>query len=172
MIDSNMKYPTSECIESLAGNKMIYKKFFKNLLVLALILFTSFSYAAEKRLTCNATSESYGSDYSGDKKTAQITVTIVEIDKFLSIALSGNPNFVVAALTVSDDKFQSSNYSTPNSYFIETKERASGSFTRLKLDRVNGDLDVYSRVYVEQLRDFTTWQIYGRCKVANQQRQF
>jgi hypothetical protein len=151
---------------------MIYKKCFKNLIVVALILFSSLSNAAEKRLTCNATSESYGSDYSGEKKSAQITVTIVEIDKFISIALSGNPNFVVAALTVNDNQFQSSNYSSPNAYFIETRERASGSFTRLKLDRVNGDLDVYSRVYVEQLREFTTWQIYGRCKVANQQRQF
>jgi len=151
---------------------MIYKKCFKSLIVIALILFSSFSNAAEKRLTCNATSESYGSDYSGEKKSAQIIVTIVEIDKFISIALSGNPNFVVAALTVNDNQFQSSNYSSPNAYFIETRERDSGSFTRLKLDRVNGDLDVYSRVYVEQLREFTTWQIYGRCKVANQQRQF
>jgi hypothetical protein len=152
--------------------KMLYKKYFKNLLFIVLILFSSFSNATEKRLTCNATSESYGSDYSGEKKSAQITVTIVEVDKFISIALSGNPNFVVAAFTVNDNKFQSSNYSTSNAYFIETRERVSGNFTRLKLDRVNGDLDVYSRVYVEQLREFTTWQIYGRCKVANQQRQF
>lgn len=151
---------------------MVKKSHYKIILAFALILIFPLAYASEKRLTCNATSESYGSDYSGNKKTAQITVTIIEIDKFISIALSGNPNFVVAAATVNDNQFQSSNFSGPNAYFIEIKEKSSGNFTRIKLDRINGDLDVYSRVYIEQLREFGTWQIYGQCKLTNQQRKF
>ena len=144
----------------------------KLLAISLLMIFSTSLIAGEVRLSCNATSESYGSDWTGNRFTAQITTTITEINGQVFITLSGNPNFIISAASISDEQFSGGNYSTKNTYILEVKEKRGRNSTKLTLDRVTGDMDVYSRVYIEELKEMSTWRIYGKCKPSSSQRLF
>jgi hypothetical protein len=144
----------------------------KFLAISSLMIFSSSLIAGEVRLSCSAASESYGPSWTGNKYTAQITTTIIEINNHVFITLSGDPNFIIGATSVSNEKFFANNYSTKNKYILEVGEIRGMNSTKITLDRVTGDLDVYSRVYVEELKEISTWRIYGKCKLSNSQRLF
>ena len=79
-----------------------------------LLAVSSSAISSEKFLTCDAKSESYGSGWRDKPISAEISVTITEAKKGLIIALSGHPDFVVAAMGFSSEDYEGVNYSNSN----------------------------------------------------------
>jgi hypothetical protein len=140
-------------------------------IIFSLFFLISFSvFSSETKLMCDVKSQSSSSDWSGDPKFGQVTLTIYDTNKGVSITLNGDPSFTVGAMGFSTDKFEGINLSSKNRYHLETKEKFGRNSTILDLDRVSGFVDVYSLVYSGV--EMVTWRITGKCKLMNQQKMF